>query len=130
MPVCIIIILSMVSYIIARLNNHIEIKLLLYSYMPVPIILILLLLACRIRCERLEKSRILSVLSGMSYQFFLTQMFLWNISSRILKLIHRKGNNAKITVSLCVCTIISFLVWRFVDRPIKAMLQKRLLEKR
>lgn len=128
-PLCAIMILGVVSYIIARLNNHTEIKLLLYSYMPIPIILILLFLAYHIRCERLEKSRILSVLSGMSYQFFLTQMFLWNISSRILKIIHRKGNNAKIVVSLCACTIISFLVWRFIDRPIKSMLQKRLLEK-
>ena len=96
-----------------------------FLYMGIPAILIVLLIASKLRCGFLEKSRVLSALSGMSYQFFLMQLFLWKLTDLVLGLIGIQGNAAKIAVSFTICLAGSFLVWRFYDKPIR----KKLLSK-
>ena len=104
------------------------IKVIVFGYLATPVVLATLLVSSRFESPILEKSRVLSILSGMSYQFFLTQHFLWMISAWVLGRINMSDSNiAKIFISFVLCFVISFLVYRFYDKPIKNMLRKRLL---
>ncbi len=123
--VLLIVLMTAVSVALAIIN-HAGIRNMVFGYLPIPAIMLALWLASYLRCGMLEKSRLLSVLSGMSYQFFLMQLFLWKLTTGVLSLIRLSGNAAKITVSLILCTAISFLVWRFYDKPVRGFLNKRL----
>ena len=58
----------------------VDIIVLVFGYMVIPGILSVLSAASCVRGKRIENSKLLSVLSGMSYQFFLAQLFLWKIT--------------------------------------------------
>lgn len=94
-------------------------------FFAVPSILIALLIASRLRSEYFEKNRLVSAFSGMSYQFFLVQLFLWNITDLIVKPLGIKGNAEKLMISFSLCTIISYIVWRFYDKPIRKILSSK-----
>ena len=125
---CIILIVSLISGILAFLT-HSGKKMLFFEYLPTPVILMVLLLASFIRSKKFENNRILNALSGMSYQFFLVQLFLWNITAWVMNIIGVKGNMGKIIVSLTLCTGISFFVWKFYDKPVRRLLTEKLLTK-
>ena len=122
---CLIVWTFGVGYIGARINGVGYLDT-LFGYVHVPLILLVMLVGACIRCRPLEKSRILSALSGMSYQFFLMQLFLWKLSDLVLGLFGWEGNAIRIAVSFCLCLGCSFLVWFFYDRPVRRLLKKRL----
>lgn len=82
------------------------------------------------RSIKWKGNKVISVLSGMSYHFFLVQLILWDVSSKVMKLLGVSGNKAKIAVSLLSCTIISFLMYMCFDKPIKTLATKVLLKKK
>lgn len=125
-PIWVVIVLTFFSFVIA-VCNHADLKVLIFGYFVVPIILMVLYISNIIRSTYLENNRILSMLSGMSYQFFLAQLFLWNLTSKILTILHMNGNIIKIVISFILCLFISFVTWKFYDKPVRKVLNKKLL---
>lgn len=97
-------------------------------YLVSPIVMVLLLVSSVLRSPSLEKSKLLAALSGMSYQFFLMQLFLWNLTIWVLQVTGLSGNNVKILGSLILCTVISYIVWRFYDKPIRKLLREIMMK--
>lgn len=93
--------------------------------LPIPVISVLLYLVLNIRNKKLEKSRVLSILGKISYQFFLAQLFLWKISAAILHVLKKDSNRARIIVSLLCCLIMSLFVYYFYDRPIQRVIMTK-----
>ena len=120
-PVWAVLCLSAVSVIIAAVK-HVSAKVMVFTYLPTPVILVALFLACRLRSRYLENSKTLSVMSGITYQFFLMQLFLWKLSAWVLEFFHVYGNKTKIFSSLCLCTLISWFIRQYYDKPIKKLL--------
>ena len=86
-----------------------------------------MLVAACLRCYRLENSKLLIALSGMSYQFFLVQLFLWKMTAYILGIMGLTGNKAKIILSFLLCTGVSFMIWKFYDKPVRRILIRKML---
>ena len=80
------------------------------------------------RSIKLKGNVVISTLSSLSYHFFLIQLILWDVSSRIMKILDVSGNMAKIAVSLICCTVISFLMYMCFDKPIKKIAMKVLMK--
>lgn len=95
-------------------------------YLTIPAICWLLVLSSNMRICCLEKSSLLSVLSGMSYQFYLIQMFLWPLSDKIVSVINVFFNVNKLVVSFLTCTALSFIIYKFYDNPIKKLIKKHI----
>ena len=95
-------------------------------WMPIPVIAMILYLSTIVpQSERLEKSKILRTLSGMTYQFFLIQLVLWDVSTWVLNLLGTNSNNVKKTVSFSICVILSYVIYRFFDMPIRNIYRNR-----
>lgn len=124
-PICITLCLIVLSITIAFLN-HADIRTTVFGYLPIPVVCMVLYVSTIVRWQRLENSKVLSALSGMSYQFFLAQLFLWSLTAKTLTIIHMDGNIARIVMSFILCTFISFVTWRFYDKPVRKVLKKRL----
>ncbi len=118
--------LLVVSYLLALVND-VSLPVILFVYFSTIIILIYLFLSAVIRSEWLEKNKLLSIFSGMSYQFFLAQLFLWTLSAKVIGLLGIEGNLIKLIVSFLLCVILSFVVWKYYDKPIRKVLSKRFL---
>ena len=84
-----------------------------WIYYPMPLIILLLSMANHTR----GSFKLLAAFSGIAYQFFLAQLFLWRLSSYVLSLLSLRGNIEKISISFILCTAISFLVQKFYDKP-------------
>lgn len=121
-----ILLLTVVSLILA-LVSHENIQATVYGYLVIPAVFLILLISSLVRSRLLENSRVLSVLSGISYQFFLAQLFLWKLTSWVLGMLGLGGNRAKLGVSLVLCTLLSYTVWRFYDKPVRKFLSRKLL---
>ncbi len=121
-----IVIMTVMSVIVYRLNQN-DPNTMYYSYFVIPIILVAFLIGSVLQCQVLEKSKILSALSGMSYQFFLMQLFLWDLTSVVLGALNISGNVAKIVTSFVLCTVVSYTIYRFFDRPARKWLAKKLI---
>lgn len=116
-----ILLLTAISISLAILA-HAGRRAMVFGYSVNPVVLCILWLSMQARSDRLENSKILSAISGMTYQFFLVQLFLWELSSWVLAQLERSGNIEKIGISFALCTLISYIVWRFYDKPIKKAL--------
>jgi peptidoglycan/LPS O-acetylase OafA/YrhL len=118
-----ILLLTAISISLAILA-HAGRRAMVFGYSVNPVVLCILWLSMQTRSDRLENSKILSAISGMTYQFFLVQLFLWELSSWVLAQLERSGNIEKIGISFALCTLISYIVWRFYDKPIKKALSR------
>lgn len=116
-----------ISVVVAKLN-HAELKAIVFEYLSISLVLVALYLSTRMRCLILENSRLLSSLSGMSYQFFLAQLFLWIITDAVLRIFGVEGNSIKILTSFFICVAISYFTWRFFDKWIRNKLKKKFLQ--
>ncbi len=120
-----ILVLIAASLVIARIA-HVGKHVIVYGYLVSPAVLFLLLLSSLVRSKVLENSRVLSALSGMSYQFFLAQLFLWKLTAYVLDRFALSGNKTKIGVSLILCTLLSYVVWKYYDKPVRKALRRKL----
>ena len=116
----------MISVVIAVLSNS-EKRAIFFQYMIIPAVLFVFFLATQIRSRHMENNKVLTAFSGMSYQFFLIQLFLWKLSSMALSLVKTYDNDSKIICSFILCTLVSFVMWKFYDKPIRKVLIKRML---
>lgn len=121
-----ILLLTVLSVFLA-LVSHENIQATVYGYLVNPAVLLILLVSSLVRSRRLENSRVLSVLSGISYQFFLAQLFLWKLTAWVLGMLGLGGNRFKIGMSLVLCTLLSLVVWRVYDKPVRKALSRKLL---
>lgn len=119
-----IIVLFLISFSLSLLSNSGK-RIMVFGYLVIPTILVLILFSYFIRSRFFENSKLLAILSGMSYQFFLMQLFLWNITSFVMRLFHLQGNKAKILMSFFICTLGAFIIFWFYDRPVRRFLKKR-----
>lgn len=117
--------MSVISVIIARFN-HADLRTTVFGYFVIPVVLVILYVSTVVNWPFMENNKVLSILSGMSYQFFLAQLFLWNLTASVLAIIHLDGNIAKIVTSFILCMLMAFVTWRFYDRPVRKMLRKRM----
>ncbi len=117
------VVISLTSIAIAFVQN-VGIRTMFFRYLVTPIICVLLLASAFVRIKVLEKSRLLGVMSGISYQFFLMQLFLWVISAKVMIWLGIESNQGKIVLSLLLCIILSYLVWHVYDKPIRKYLNK------
>lgn len=124
-PLGIILCMSVISVIIARFN-HADLRTTVFGYFVIPVVLVILYVSTVVNWPFMENNKVLSILSGMSYQFFLAQLFLWNLTASVLAIIHLDGNIAKIVTSFILCMLMAFVTWRFYDRPVRKMLRKRM----
>lgn len=119
--------ITLISLFLGVLSSRNNLQNFILSFFPIPVILVILLLSTRLFCEKIENSKVLSTLSGMSYHFFLVQIFLWEITDGILNLFGLEGNLYKIFGSLSLCTLISYLVYNFYDKPVRKFLIRKVL---
>ena len=97
-------------------------------YFPIPIISVLLYLSLNVRNEKLESNRILNILGKISYQFFLSQLFLWKVSAIVLSILKNHSNIARIIVSLICCLVMSLFIYYLYDRPIQKLIMRKFRE--
>lgn len=93
--------------------------------LSIPGVSVILMLS---RSIKWKGNKVISILSGMSYHFFLVQLILWDVSSKVLDVFGASGNKVKIAVSLVCCTVISFLMYMCFDKPIKKIAMKALMK--
>ena len=122
-------VLFMISITLGILSKT-TMVILVFGYLVIPVILLLLFASFVLRAQIFGNSRIISTLSGMSYQFFLMQLFLWDATTIVLKLFHLSGNKAKILVSFIICTLCAFIIYQFYDKPVRSILKKRIIKSR
>lgn len=128
-PLCIILAMGIISVVLSAVN-HTGTRMMVFEYLVIPLVLVVLLISSYLRSKHLERSRVLSALSGMSYQFFLTQLFLWNLTVWLLGIMNLSGNTAKIAVSFVLCSLISYITWKFYDKSVRRVLNNKILSKR
>ena len=119
--------LTVISVLISLLSNS-GLRMMVLSYLVIPVVLILFLVSSILHWEIIEKSKILSALSGMSYQFFLMQLFLWDLTAVVLGVLNLSDNAIKIVTSFVLCTVLSYIVFRFIDKPVRKSLTRKLIK--
>lgn len=125
----IVVISALIAIIVAKIDHYYEWYRMMVDYLYLPAIIFLMYISSRVSCKFLEKNKVFLALSGMTYEFYLIQTFLWRISSRVIELLKLKGNNLeKIVVSFLLGLGCSFVVWKFYDMPIKKLLKKYALK--
>ncbi|MCR5057552.1 MAG: acyltransferase [Clostridiales bacterium] len=93
-------------------------------WLTIPTLSLILMIS---RSIKWKGNKVISTLSGMSYHFFLVQLILWDVSAKVMKILDVSGNKAKIVVSFVCCTVISFVMYTCVDKPVKKLASKVLL---
>ena len=123
----VILVLLLISVILS-IAFHEGKRVSVFTFFPVPGILIGLWISATAHCDFFENNKIISMLSAISYQFFLMQLFLWKLSAFVLKVMGVEDINViKLVVSFVLCLTLSYLVWRLYDKPIRGFLSKKLL---
>ena len=94
---------------------------------PLLIIICLSSISIQARSRIMENSKLLFTLSSISYQFFLAQLFLWNLTTPVMKLLGLSGNVPKILTSFILCILLSYSVWILYDKPVRKLLNRKIL---
>ncbi len=95
-----------------------------------PLLSIIMFTSYNIRCQTLEKSKMLAYMSKISYYFYLLQLFLWKVSATVLVNLGLSGNLHKICVSFVCCVILAVMNYEVFDKPIQKLLSKKILNDR
>ena len=123
-----ILLLTSISITIALLNRA-SLRIMAFAYLTIPFVLLILYTSTLFSLRALEKNKVLATLSGMSYQFFLAQLFIWKLTGWMLKLLQLHGNIAKLMASFILCICLSFITWKFYDKPIRKVLSVKLISR-
>lgn len=94
-----------------------------------PLIAALIVCSWLIRSRRLENSRILLYCSSISYHFFLVQIFLWDLTKKIMEGFGLDGSRYKIRVSFVVCLAVAVLMYELFDKPVQKICKGMLKDK-
>ncbi len=124
--ICTIVAITIVGFAIAKMNET-EFGL-VTDYLLIPLVSLMLFVASGLKSIHIENSKVLSALSGMTYPFYMVQLFLWDITNLILEGLRiEESNTMKICMSFAICIIIAFLVWRFYEKPLRKLLKRKFL---
>ena len=117
---CILVLLLMVVAIINRHKIVFWLAILSQNYeFTFLLIVILISTLFYIRCDYLERSKILKYGSALTYSFYLNQLYLWNISDIVLSSLGMTSNKSKIIISLIICIVVAILIYEFFEKPVK-----------
>ena len=98
----------------------------LYSWICLPCFIVILYGLSGIESKKMSKSKILTMMSGASYVFFLAQLYSNNISMKIINAGNIEANSIRMAIGWGVCIVIT-IVLRFIEIAIKKLLEKRIL---
>lgn len=111
---------SVVNYIF-QINDY-----MILNWIVLPCFVIMLFALGSKRVKWLEKSRLLSYASKISYAFYLTQFFVWPIGSWFVELIGYNHNWIRILLTFSLCVGFSVLVYEIVQKRMVGFLRKAL----
>lgn len=96
-----------------------------YNIIVLPCFITMLFALGSLQMPRLEKSRSITYFSKISYAFFLSQFFVYQIGKWVLNEVGWFDYNwAKILVTFTFCVISSIIAYEFVQRPINDLVIK------
>ena len=101
----------------------------IYSIVSVPCFTIIVLNVTRIRIRSGWFKSILHKFSDISYSFFLSQLFVWNICKLIIGNVGFDNNTFRIVLSFLLCTLMSIIMHYVIEDPAKKLIHKRILKK-
>lgn len=97
----------------------------LYNWIALPVFIFMIMTLAGISSERMERSRVISYLSSISYCFFLAQFWVWKITRFILDYLDTDNNVVKICLSLVVCLLLSIVAHELFEKPVTKWLKKK-----
>lgn len=101
----------------------------LYNWCAIPCFILMIITLSNLEENAFFKSRFLSYASGASYMFFFAQFFTWHPTRFVIKYLHLgDALYIKLSISLIFCIIITVLLHEFMEKPVKKIFQRILLE--
>lgn len=73
----------------------------------------------------LERSKLLSYASKISYAFFLSQLFVWPIGKWFIKQIGYDDNWIRVLIAFSICLVISMLMYGIIQKRIVGMIRSK-----
>ena len=94
-----------------------------YYYM----ISLAMLISIKFKPDLLTKSKLIKYAGGLTYYFFILQVFLWRLSDKVCRLTGLESNKGKLLVSFVLCVVLSILCKELYDKHAQKFLKKKLL---
>lgn len=98
----------------------------LYNCVTLPFLMVMLLSLSRLTCSNQTLSKGIRYLSGITYEFYLVQFFIWEPVRSVLLRLGREDNWLKILLSFTACLVLSILLYECMEKPATNYLKKRL----
>lgn len=128
---CIFFISSLI-FMIVRYSNIIILGRIGYEVLCYPLLCCMLISGAMIGAGVFNKIRFVRsfivYMSGIAYEFFLAQFFVWKISAYVMDFFCINGNLYKILISFFICLCIGSLLHYFIGKPISNYIKKRALK--
>lgn len=97
----------------------------LLNWIVLPCFVIILFALGSKSVDWLNKSRLLSYASKISYAFFLSQWFVWPIMEWFVKVIGYNHNGIRISSAFLLCVGISVMMYEIVQKRVMGLLRKK-----
>lgn len=85
----------------------------LYNFISLPLFILMIISCSGVKFEGYRLNKVLEFLSGVSYMFFLSQLFIFDLTQNILVVIKKDTNLLRICISLFLCLLLSFVLHKF-----------------
>ncbi len=85
----------------------------LYNFISLPLFILMIISCSGVKFEGYRLNKVLEFLSGVSYMFFLSQLFIFDLTKNILVVIKKDTNLLRICISLFLCLLLSFVLHKF-----------------
>jgi len=99
----------------------------LYDWIVLPAFVMIIMSSGKLNFSKISRNKTILYLSAISYDFFLAQFFLWDISRWIFRNCCIESNLLKITISLALCFAIAICMHEFIEKPVGRWLKLKLL---
>ena len=104
-----------------------------FNFVALPLFILQLISMSNLTIRLLKSNGIIEktilFFSSISYAFFLAQFFTWDLSFIIIDFIGMDSNLLRIFVSFSVCLLISTVLHKLIEKPVKQFVIKHLQEK-
>lgn len=97
-----------------------------YNIIALPCFIVMMLSLSYHKFE-IKHTKTILYMSKVSYAFFMTQIFLWPLCQWLIVQLGYDTNIIRIALSFTTCSIISILMYEFVDKPVGKYLRNRLI---
>lgn len=99
----------------------------LYDWIVLPTFIMIIMPLGKLNFSKISRNKTILYLSAISYDFFLAQFFLWDISRWIFRNCGIESNLLKITISLALCFAIAICMHEIIEKPVGRWLKLKLL---